>query len=134
MRQLSPLSSVLLVDDDDTTNFLNEQLLKRLGVVDRVLVARNGEEALMVLAEACGSTGKTCPVLILLDINMPVMNGIEFLEAYQPQLPARPIIVVALTTTSHPADIARLHELSIASIITKPLTKNKVDTILEQYF
>jgi CheY-like chemotaxis protein len=132
MRKFSSLSSVLLVDDDDTTNFVNEQLLKQLGVVDRVLVARNGEEALAVLAEACGPTGKTCPALVLLDINMPVMNGIEFLEAYQQ--PISPIVVIALTTTTNPVDIARLRDLSINAVITKPLTKNKVDAIMNQYF
>jgi CheY-like chemotaxis protein len=134
MRQHPLLSSILLVDDDDTTNFINEQLLLTLGVVGQVLVARNGEEALTVLAETCGQSGNTCPALILLDINMPVMNGIEFLEAYQPQLPAKPIVVIALTTTSHPSDTARLRELSIANIITKPLNRSKVDFILQQYF
>lgn len=128
------LSSVLLVDDDSTTNFLNERLLKKLGVADHILVARNGEEALMALAQACGSTGNSCPVLILLDINMPVMNGIEFLEAYQPPLPAHPIVVIALTTTAHPTDLMRLRELSIAGIVTKPLTKAKIEAILQEHF
>ena len=128
------LSSVLLVDDDPTTNFLNERLLKRLAVADHILVARNGEEALTVLAQVCGLTGNSCPVLILLDINMPVMNGIEFLEAYQPQLPNLPIVVIALTTTAHPTDLMRLQELSIAGIVTKPLTKAKIEAILLEHF
>ena len=129
------LPSVLLVDDDPTTNFINELLLKKLGVADHILVARNGEEALMVLAQACGpASNGCCPALILLDINMPVMNGIEFLEAYQPPLPAQPIVVIALTTTTHPTDLMRLQKLPIAGIVTKPLTKAKIEAILLEHF
>jgi CheY-like chemotaxis protein len=128
------LSSVLLVDDDVTTNFINRSLLKSLNVADQILVAHNGEEALGLLAEVCAPASNSCPSLILLDINMPIMNGIEFLEAFQPQFPAAPIVVVVLTTTSHPTDLARLQNLSIAGLVTKPLTKEKVGTILQEYF
>ena len=128
------LSSVLLVDDDPATNFLNERLLKRLGVADNILVARNGEEALVALAQACGPMSKGCPVLMLLDINVPVMNGIEFLEAYQPSLPAHSLVVIALTTIARPADLIRLQELSIADIVTKPLTEAKIESILRKHF
>jgi CheY-like chemotaxis protein len=128
------LSSVLLVDDDVTTNFINCSLLKSLNVANHILVAHNGEEALGLLAEVCVPSTDNCPVLILLDINMPIMNGIEFLEAFQPQFPAAPIVVVVLTTTSHPTDLERLQTLPIAGLITKPLTKEKVDTILQEYF
>jgi CheY-like chemotaxis protein len=128
------LSSVLLVDDDVTTNFINRSLLKSLDLADHILVAHNGEEALGLLAEVCTQANDSCPVLILLDINMPVMNGIEFLEAFQPPIPSAPIVVVVLTTTSHPTDLARLQTLPIAGLITKPLTKEKVGTILQEYF
>jgi len=131
---MKSLQCVLLIDDDFITNYLNTNLLKRLGVADQVLVARNGEEALSVLAQACGPSGDTPPALILLDINMPVMNGIEFLEAYQPQFPAQPIVVIALTTTTHPTDMARLRELSITDIIAKPLNQEKLTTIMQKFF
>ena len=131
---MAHLPSVLLVDDDATTNFLNEYLLRKLGVAERILVAHNGEEALALLAEACGPLGTECPSLVLLDINMPVMNGIEFLEAYNPRPPAPPMVVIALTTTTHPHDLTRLRKLPVADVVVKPLTKEKVYTILDQYF
>jgi CheY-like chemotaxis protein len=125
----------MLVDDDPTTNFINEHLLRKLGVTKQVLVAHNGEEALNTLAETCTSNySPTCPKLILLDINMPIMNGIEFLEAYNPQPPAQAIVVIALTTTTNLLDVNRLRELAIADIIIKPLTKEKVHTIMSQHF
>lgn len=126
---MDKLPSILLVDDDSTTNFLNELLLKSLGVADQLLVAQNGREALTTLNQAN-------PSLILLDVNMPVMNGIEFLEAYVqlPQAQRQAIVVVMLTTSLHSRDLERVQELPIAGLVNKPLTKEKVDTILQMHF
>lgn len=93
------LSYVLLDDDDPTTNFLNQLLLKNMAVAGRCLVAENGAQALALLDSACATPS---PVLVLLDVNMPVLGGIAFLEAYR-QLPAaQRMAVVVLTTTLHP--------------------------------
>jgi CheY-like chemotaxis protein len=128
------LSSVLLVDDDETTNFLNAHLLKRLGVTDQVLEARNGEEALSLLAQYCTPPATTCPPLVLLDINMPVMNGIDFLEAYQPQPPVPAIRVVILTTSVNSHDLQRLQALPHLALLHKPLTQEKIKALLQEHF
>ncbi|MBH8557460.1 response regulator [Hymenobacter negativus] len=130
------LSSVLLVDDDPTNNFLNERLLKRLAVTDQILVAENGQEALAVIQEASTAARPAYPALILLDIQMPIMNGIEFLQAYQ-ELPPdqrRATTVVVLTTSMDPRDLTRLETLPAAGRITKPLTLEKLDAVLQQHF
>jgi CheY-like chemotaxis protein len=130
------LSSILLVDDDSTTNFLNKMLVQRAQVAQHVLVAENGREALQVLANSCSPAGSAqCPGLVLLDVNMPVMNGIEFLEAYQ-QLPTaqrHATIIVLLTTTVLARDLERLAELPIAGVLDKPLTTDKLRMIIKQY-
>jgi CheY-like chemotaxis protein len=126
---------VLLVDDDQTTNFLNKLLLTRLQVTEQVLVATNGEEALRVLAQQ-GSEPATRPNLILLDMNMPVLNGLAFLEAYA-QLPSTvqdAIVIVMLTTSLHPVDLARAQQLPIAGFLNKPLTEAKVADLLREHF
>ena len=126
---------VLLVDDDQTTNFLNKLLLTRLGVTEQVLTATNGEEALRVLAQQCNELA-TYPLLILLDMNMPVLNGLAFLEAYT-QLPSTvqdAIIIVMLTTSLHPVDLARAQQLPIAGFLNKPLTEEKVADLLREHF
>lgn len=126
---------VLLVDDDQTTNFLNKLLLTRLGVTEQVLTAANGEEALRILAQQ-GHEPAICPNLILLDMNMPVLNGLAFLEAYT-QLPAavqRAIVIVMLTTSLHPVDLARAEQLPIAGFLNKPLTEAKVADLLREHF
>jgi CheY-like chemotaxis protein len=132
---MKKLSSILLVDDDATTNYLNERLLYKLGVTDQCLVAGNGAEALRLLAQLCfDSDTANCPALILLDVNMPLMNGIEFLEAYQPPYPAAQLVIVILTSSTHAHDLARLQGLPVASLVSKPLTREKVDLIMQQHF
>jgi len=131
---MEKLSSILLVDDDSTNNFLNELLLKSLGVTDELLVAENGTDALALLEQTAGPGGG--PALILLDVNMPGMNGIEFLENYVllPPEQRRATIVIMLTTTMDARDLARLTELSIAGLVSKPLTQEKIATILQLHF
>lgn len=131
---MQKLPSVLLVDDDETTNFLNAHLLKRLGVTDQVLIAHNGQEALSLLARACTPPATSCPPLVLLDINMPVMGGIDFLEAYQPAPPAAPIRVIILTTSVHPHDLRRLQSLPHTALLHKPLTRDKISALLQEHF
>jgi CheY-like chemotaxis protein len=134
---MTPLPCVLLVDDDATTNFLNRSLLTRLGVAERILVAEDGEQALRELSQHCSPATPSCPVLILLDVNMPGMNGIEFLEEYQ-QLPLatqHAIVIVMLTSSLHPRDVQRVEQLSmVADFISKPLTTEKVQALLQTHF
>ncbi|GGF12342.1 response regulator [Hymenobacter cavernae] len=125
----------LLVDDDQTTNYLNQRTLEKLAVTDKVLVARNGQQALEQLAAHSQHTTPDCPALIFLDMNMPVMSGLEFLEAYQ-QLPriGHAIIIVMLTTPLLPEKMRRLRQLPVTDILNKPLTVEKVAGVLKTYF
>jgi CheY-like chemotaxis protein len=130
------LTCTLLVDDDQTTNYLNRKLLEKMEVTDHILVALNGQEALHVLAAECQEASTTCPALILLDVNMPLMNGFDFLEAYQ-QLPLaqrQAIVIIMLTTSMHPSDLQRLESLPVAGFLSKPLNPMKVQQVLQKHF
>jgi CheY-like chemotaxis protein len=130
---MEKLSSILLVDDDSTNNFLNELLLKQLGVTDHLVTAEDGAQALGLLTKP---TDPLEPALVLLDVNMQGMNGIEFLEAYKelPLTQAAPTVIIVLTTTMDARDLSRLDELGIAGLVSKPLTKEKINDILQLHF
>lgn len=132
MRQLH---SIMLVDDDSTANFLHKELLKDMKVTESLIVSMNGEEALDKLQELCASNQK-CPDLILLDINMPKMDGFEFLEAFnqiswgQGQTP----LVMMLTSSINPADLKRAQKFYVSEYLSKPLKEEAVNMILSDYF
>jgi len=131
---MSQLSSILLVDDDATTNFLNRLLVQRAGITDQILVAEDGREALRILHDTC--PGTNCSALVLLDLNMPVFNGLEFLQAYQQLPPAQrqSTLVIVLTSAVLDRDLAQLQRLPVAGVLAKPLTKEKLQRLLDQYF
>lgn len=126
------LDTILLIDDDPINNFLNRRLLTKMQVVNHLLVTESGEEALQLLRQPDAPQ----PSLILLDINMPGLNGMEFLKQYQPQRRAQQPepVVVMLSTSVDIGDLQQLSPLNINGFISKPLTESKVTQLLTQYF
>jgi CheY-like chemotaxis protein len=134
---MEKLASVLLVDDNSTSNFLHELLLTKLGLTEHIAVAENGAEALALLARAYASPASTpYPALILLDVNMPVMGGAAFLAAYQqlPEAQQQASVVILLTTTVHEGELQKLRQLPVAGLVNKPLNREKVDRLLQAHF
>ncbi|MCA8831608.1 response regulator [Hymenobacter pini] len=130
------LSAVLLVDDDPSTNFLNESTLYEMRLTDKYLTAGNGEEALRLLKENSADATHEKPLLILLDMAMPVLNGMDFLEAFQ-ALPASvqaSTIIVILAVSMPSVDLGRLEHFPVAGMVSKPLTKEKLSTVLQLHF
>jgi CheY-like chemotaxis protein len=131
---MTKIACTLLVDDDETTNYLHEMLFKRLEATEQLLVARNGLEALALINQNC--PGKGCPNLILLDIKMPVMDGFEFLEAYK-QLDfeqKQSVVIIMLTTSLNPSDVKKAQQANITRLVNKPLNKKILQEIIEQHF
>ena len=133
---MQKLRSVLLVDDDPTNNFLNQRLLRRLNVADQVVVAENGQEAMALLQPVGDAPAPSFPTLILLDIQMPIMNGIEFLQAYELLPPAqrRNTTVIVLSTSVDARDLSRLDDLPAAGRLNKPLTPEKIAQAVQLHF
>ncbi|WP_324670905.1 response regulator [Hymenobacter sp. GOD-10R] len=127
---MQKLSSVLLIDDDATNNFLNERLLNRLEVADQLMVAETEQDALFLLAEFEESP----PALILLDMEVSGTAGVEFLEHYQAKQQKQATVVVMHPATMNSHDLARMNGLSINGMISKPLTEEKIDQILQLHF
>ncbi|MGI4874553.1 MAG: response regulator [Janthinobacterium lividum] len=133
---MTTLPTILLVDDNSTNNFLNTKLLRYVDPNVQVLTALNGQEGMDLLRVRCQPRTPSCPSLIFLDLNMPVMDGFEFLEAYQqwPEAQRQGVVVVVLTTSSSLRDLTRLQAIPGVAALAKPLTEAKVAQVLADYF
>lgn len=127
---------ILLVDDDDTTNYLNERLLKEMQVARQILVLKNGREAIEYLKKANNAL-ENSPDLMFLDIKMPVMDGFSFLEEYHNSgLDAGDyVIIMMLTSSASFYDLERLKTYDkVKKHFSKTLTKHDVQEIMNDYF
>jgi CheY-like chemotaxis protein len=139
-KALPVLDLVLLVDDDDTTNYLNRRLLTEMNVAREIVVLKNGQEAVDYLALTCGPdvTEKSkCPDLIFLDIKMPVMDGFSFLEEYERLgLDAtNHVIIMMLTSSASFYDLERLKRFKkVKKHYSKSLTRHDVNEVINEFF
>jgi len=123
----------MVIDDDEATNFFNQMIVEKSGCTDHIMVVQSGEAALDYLA----NTDLPTPSLIFLDINMPAMNGWEFLDKYRNLSKEQKagIVVVMLTTSLFPEDILKAKAMpEISSFENKPLTAEKLDKVLKKHF
>lgn len=134
------LSCILFIDDDEPTNFLNKMLVEEMSCAHHVQIVHSGQEALDYLTSSGPiSNGSTHPRpdLIFLDINMPGMDGWEFLEHYK-KLPSNQkanIVMVMLTTSLNPDDEKSARQnVEISGFENKPLQPVVIEKILEQFF
>lgn len=118
--------TILLCDDDEEDRRLTQQALEKAHVSNTVESVEDGEQLLDYLYQRGAYAGETGaaprPGLILLDLNMPKMDGREALKIIKSDPTLRDIPVVILTTSSFDQDILRSYELGVNSFITKPVT------------
>lgn len=129
-----PIRKVLLVDDDKVTNLLHTRLINRTGLVDQVDIATDGVDALDYLQRIMDSDDLQ-PELILLDINMPRMNGFEFLQAYAnlPYVPSDQQIVVMLSTSLLKSDHLRAeNDPNVFKFDNKPLVVEEIEGLVAE--
>ena len=108
---------ILLVEDDKVDSMTIKRALREIKVTNRLDIASNGEEALEFLRD--GKNEK--PGIILLDLNMPKMNGIEFLRIMKQDDVLKAIPVVVLTTSKEDQDRVESFKLSVAGYMIKPV-------------
>jgi len=114
------LLHILLVDDDEVDVMNVQRAFKRNNISNPLYVANNGLEALDMLRGPAAIPGPRR--LILLDLNMPKMNGLEFLRAIREDPALRPLTVVVLTTSDDERDRIEAYNLNVAGYILKPVT------------
>jgi CheY-like chemotaxis protein len=108
---------ILLVEDDQVDVMTVKRALKEIKVNNPVVNPENGEEALKYLRDPASEK----PCIILLDINMPIMNGIEFLQVMKHDAQLRRIPVVVLTTSGEQQDKISSFDLGVAGYMAKPV-------------
>jgi CheY-like chemotaxis protein len=129
---MEKLPFILLVDDEPADNYAHERLLHSLEVATEVRAVTGGLEAIELLSR----DPPLKPTLLLLDVNLPDLDGFEFVAAFQ-RLPAAQRMathIVLLTGGMTSRDMARLNELPVAGLVIKPLTREKVDNLLQLHF
>jgi CheY-like chemotaxis protein len=114
MRNSKP---ILLVEDDEVDTMTVQRAFKDLKVTNELVHRINGEEALKYLR----AEDSQMPCVILLDLNMPKMNGVEFLKISKEDEKLKKLPVVVLTTSKEEHDIVESFELSVAGYIVKPV-------------
>jgi len=118
MRTSKP---ILLVEDDNVDAMTVQRALKDLKVANQLVVQANGEEALLYLR----NKADRMPCVILLDLNMPKMGGIEFLKIAKADEMLKTIPVVVLTTSKSDRDKVESFDLCVAGYIIKPTDYQK---------
>ena len=113
----TPNKPILVVEDDDVDVMTIRRALKEIHVVNPLVRAGNGEQAIAYLR----NPDSEMPCIILLDLNMPVMNGIEFLQVVKNDDRMKRIPVVVLTTSEEQQDKVNSFNFSVAGYMAKPV-------------
>jgi CheY-like chemotaxis protein len=124
----------MLIDDNPDDNFYHQRIIKKANAAETIISKTSGMAALEFLKSKEDDAYQR-PDLIFLDINMPGMNGWEFLKEYEKldkDLQSR-VIVVMLTTSENPDDRMKAVDL-IPDFKTKPLTTEMLEKIINKYF
>ncbi len=127
------INDIIIIDDDPITNFINHHLINNRKIAERIEICLNGKEALDFLIKLRKEHDPP-PELILLDTKMPVMDGFDFLQAYEDlNLFQNNITKIVMLSVSTESDIQKIKSLGY-KFVEKPLTIEKMYQILDYNF
>ena len=124
---MNKLLNILFVEDDFIEVMKFNRVLKALGLYHRLIEANNGEEALSILRDK-----EIIPDIILLDLNMPKLNGIGFLKILKNDEHLKQIPAIIFTTSNKHRDIIECYKIGIAGYILKPLKYDDYQVIVKK--
>ena len=115
--------TILLVEDDPGHAVLIEKNLRRAGISHDIVTVSDGQSAVDVLLKRDSSPGDAHvdPQLVLLDLNLPVLDGYQVLKIIKQDESTKRIPVIVLTTTDNPSEVAKCYELGCNAYVTKPV-------------
>jgi len=130
------LEKIYCVDDDVITLMLCKKVIQRADFAKEILTATNGEEAILFFKELAEQSEPSYPSLTFLDLNMPIMNGWEFLDQYSKSgyneiFPEAKFIV--LSSTIDPQDVEKTKNYPmVVNFLSKPITKEMIEELKEK--
>lgn len=134
---MKKLSLILLIDDDDATNYIHKFTIEDADCTDKVVVCTTAIEALIFLSTLQENGSYPQPDIIFLDINMPGMNGWEFLDEYEKliELQKAKVVIIMLTTSLSPIDAIQAEQHKhITAYKDKPLSRVELEELIDNYF
>jgi len=125
---------IVMIEDDLGHARLIEKNIRRAGVTNEIIPFVTGGEAMDYLLgpDGTGSIWRGEPILILLDLNLPDMNGLDILEKVKGSVHMRRLMVIVLTTTDDPREIGRCFDLGANVYVTKPMQYDKFVHAIQQ--
>ena len=121
------LSTVLIIDDSEIDTLIHRKTLERIKHVREIHTVSSGTEAIELL-KGYSSLVKPLPDIILLDLNMPIMDGFAFIETFRdaPLSGKENVTIVIVSSSSSQSDMNKATELGINHFVMKPLTEEKI--------
>jgi CheY-like chemotaxis protein len=111
---------VLLLEDNPTDVFVMREVFEKCGLPLQLVVARDGEQALKLLREINQDPASECPALLLLDLNVPKVDGIEVLSAFRRESRCRDTPVIIVTSSTAERDRSAAESLGVTAYFQKP--------------
>lgn len=137
MSKFENLNSILLIDDDESSNFLHSIFINKLGLDIEINSALNGQEGLdFILNKGLGELSLPC--MVMLDLRMPVKDGWEFMRMYEEQVPQdlkEQLVIVLVTVSDNQEDKDRAEANPyIMDYAQKPLSDSTFKKLIEKHF
>ena len=129
---MNKINTFCIVDDDDIFKFTTSVLLKKTDLVNKIIVFSNGLKAINFLKDEMGNK-ENIPDVLFLDINMPVMDGWEFLEEYlliKPMMP-KTVVIYMVSSSVDEKDILKAKSISaLSGYLVKPISSQNIMEVI----
>ena len=126
------MSQILLVEDNPNDQLLTQRAFKKSNLGNELVIVNDGEEALTYLFGNGDTEAQTLPVLILLDLKLPKVDGLEVLQRIRANERTRLLPVVILTSSKEQDDLVRSYTLGVNSYVRKPVDFNEFVSAVQQ--
>lgn len=133
MMEMKKIQSTCIIDDDPIFIYGTRRIMKEVDFCDNILVFNNGQDAMEGLKELTAK-GEDLPEVLFLDLNMPIMDGWEFLEGFVkiPNLKGKRVIIYIISSSIDPRDLERIRNYKVVNnYILKPLSPQDLENVLK---